>query len=59
MFVIKFLFDNLRSQVDIDSNTISNVASVAGVNWACAIQIMAAASIGSDLSFQATIPQTL
>ncbi|PBK92912.1 amino acid transporter [Armillaria gallica] len=40
------------------SNTISNVASVAGVNWACAIQIMAAASIGSDLSFQATIPQT-
>ncbi|KAK0239783.1 amino acid/polyamine transporter I [Armillaria nabsnona] len=40
------------------SNTISNVASVAGVNWACAIQIMAAASIGSDLSFQANIPQT-
>ncbi|KAK0228875.1 APC amino acid permease [Armillaria fumosa] len=40
------------------SNTISNVASVASVNWACAIEIMAAVSIGSDLSFQATIPET-
>ncbi|KAK0441891.1 APC amino acid permease [Armillaria borealis] len=40
------------------SNTISNVASVAGVNWACAVQIMAAVSIGSDLAFQTTIPQT-
>ncbi|KAK0228873.1 APC amino acid permease [Armillaria fumosa] len=39
------------------SNTISNVASIAGVNWACAVQIMAAASIGSDLSFQATTSQ--
>ncbi|KAK0196785.1 APC amino acid permease [Armillaria mellea] len=40
------------------SNTVSNVASIAGVNWACAIEIMAAASIGSDLSFQATVPET-
>ncbi|SJL00755.1 related to UGA4-GABA permease-also involved in delta-aminolevulinate transport [Armillaria ostoyae] len=40
------------------SNTISNVAGNASVNWACAVQIMAAVSIGSDLAFQATIPQT-
>jgi amino acid transporter len=42
-----------------DSNTISNVASVASVDWGCAVQIMAAVSIGSNLSFQATTVQTL
>ncbi|THU98801.1 hypothetical protein K435DRAFT_720431 [Dendrothele bispora CBS 962.96] len=40
------------------ANTISNVASVASVDWACAVQIMAAVSIGSDLSFQPTTAQT-
>ncbi|SJL00752.1 related to UGA4-GABA permease-also involved in delta-aminolevulinate transport [Armillaria ostoyae] len=40
------------------SNTISNVASVASIDWGCALQIMAAVSIGSDLIFEATIPQT-
>ncbi|KAK0196788.1 APC amino acid permease [Armillaria mellea] len=40
------------------SNTISNVASVASIDWGCALQIMAAVSIGSDLTFEATIPQT-
>ncbi|PBK92908.1 APC amino acid permease [Armillaria gallica] len=40
------------------SNTISNVASVASIDWGCALQIMAAVSIGSDLTFEATVPQT-
>ncbi|KAK0497069.1 APC amino acid permease [Armillaria luteobubalina] len=40
------------------SNTISTVASVASTDWGCALQIMAAVSIGSDLTFEATIPQT-
>ncbi|KAK0463782.1 APC amino acid permease [Desarmillaria tabescens] len=40
------------------SNTISNVASNTSISWGCAIQIMAAVSIGSDLKFRATMPQT-
>ncbi|KAK0196787.1 APC amino acid permease [Armillaria mellea] len=40
------------------SNTISTVASIASTDWGCALQIMAAVSIGSDLTFEATIPQT-
>lgn len=43
-----------------DSNTLGNIASVASVDWGCAVQIMAAASIGSsDLQFTATTAQTL
>ncbi|KAK7062624.1 hypothetical protein VNI00_000112 [Paramarasmius palmivorus] len=30
-----------------DANTISNVASVASIEWGCAVQIMAGASIGT------------
>ncbi|THU98799.1 amino acid transporter [Dendrothele bispora CBS 962.96] len=40
------------------ANTISNISGVAGVDWACAVQIMAAVSIGSDLRFQPTTAQT-
>ncbi|KAK0441200.1 amino acid/polyamine transporter I [Desarmillaria tabescens] len=40
------------------SNTISNVAELTSVNWGCAMQIMAAVSIGSDLAFEATMAQT-
>ncbi|PPQ81026.1 hypothetical protein CVT25_014486 [Psilocybe cyanescens] len=40
------------------SNTVGNIASVASVDWGCAVQIMAAASIGSGLTFQATTAQT-
>ncbi|PBK99470.1 amino acid transporter [Armillaria gallica] len=40
------------------SNSVGNIASVASVDWGCAVQIMAAASIGSDLSFTATTGQT-
>jgi len=46
-------------QCPIDSNTIGNIAGVASVDWGCAVQIMAAASIGSGLTFTATIGQTL
>ncbi|GLB36976.1 putative APC amino acid permease [Lyophyllum shimeji] len=40
------------------SNTIGNIASVASVDWGCAVQIMAAASIGSGMTFAATVGQT-
>ncbi|KAK7457045.1 hypothetical protein VKT23_010348 [Stygiomarasmius scandens] len=40
------------------ANTISNIASVASVDWGCAVQIMAAVSIGLDLDFEATTAQT-
>jgi hypothetical protein len=42
-----------------DSNTVGNIASVASMDWGCAVQIMAAASIGSGLEFTATTAQTL
>jgi hypothetical protein len=35
------------------------LAGVASVDWACAVQIMAAASIGSGLKFAPTTQQTL
>ncbi|KAF8227382.1 amino acid transporter [Tricholoma matsutake] len=40
------------------SNTIGNIGSVASVDWGCAVQIMAAASIGSGLTFSPTVGQT-
>lgn len=42
-----------------DANTIGNIASVASVDWGCAVQIMAVASIGSGLRFSPTVSQTL
>lgn len=42
-----------------DSNTIGSVASVASIDWGCAVQIMAAASIGTNESFSPTSAQTL
>ncbi|KDQ60457.1 hypothetical protein JAAARDRAFT_32877 [Jaapia argillacea MUCL 33604] len=39
------------------SNTIGNIAGVAAVGWGCAVQILAAASIGSNLNFAATTAQ--
>lgn len=41
-----------------DSNTVANVAAVASVDWGCAVQIMAAVSIGSGLTFAPTTSQT-
>jgi len=40
------------------SNTIGNIAGVASIDWGCAVQIMAAASIGSGLTFTPTVAQT-
>ncbi|KAG2072009.1 hypothetical protein BDR04DRAFT_1141912 [Suillus decipiens] len=42
-----------------DSNTIGTIASVASIDWGCAVQIMAAVSIGSGQTFIATSAQTL
>ncbi|KAJ8077629.1 hypothetical protein PM082_002062 [Marasmius tenuissimus] len=39
------------------ANTTSGIASIASINWACAQQIAAAAYIGSNGTFVATIPQ--
>lgn len=35
-------------------NTIGNISSCASINWGCAVQVMAAASIGSGMQFQPT-----
>lgn len=43
-----------RVSVVSDSNTIGTIASIASIDWGCAVQVMAAASIGSNLSFSAT-----
>lgn len=41
-----------------DANTIGLIASVASVDWGLAVQILAAASIGSDMHFIPTNAQT-
>ena len=48
-----------RASWSTDCNTIENVAGLAAIDWGCAVQIMAAASIGSGSNFQATNAQTL
>ncbi|KLO14661.1 APC amino acid permease [Schizopora paradoxa] len=40
------------------SNSIGLISGVAGVDWGCAVQVMAAASIGSDMAFAPTTRQT-
>ena len=49
----------LTSVLFADANTIGSVAAVASIDWGCAVQITAAASIGSNESFSATNAQTL
>ncbi|KAI0075968.1 APC amino acid permease [Panus rudis PR-1116 ss-1] len=39
------------------SNTIGNIAAVASVDWGCAVQLMAAVSIGSDMTFAPSTQQ--
>lgn len=41
------------------TNTISYITGVSGVDWSCAVLIMAAASIGSDGAFVPTVHQIL
>ena len=55
LFAISTAYQNYGQ----DSNTVGNIASVASVDWGLAVQIMAAASIGSGLRFSATVGQTL
>ncbi|KAF9238374.1 amino acid/polyamine transporter I [Melanogaster broomeanus] len=45
---------NLLSWIVGYSNTIGSIASVASIDWGCAVQIAAAASIGSGQTFVAT-----
>jgi len=42
-----------------DANTIGSIAAVASIDWGCAVQVMAAANIGSNGEFSATNAQTL
>jgi amino acid transporter len=44
--------------VTVDTNTITNVACMASVDWGCAVQIGAAVAIGTDMSFSPTTSQT-
>ncbi|KAJ3825802.1 amino acid/polyamine transporter I [Lentinula raphanica] len=39
-------------------DTTAYITGLTGINWECAVQVMAAASIGSNLSFEATVFQT-
>ena len=43
----------------LDANTIGSIAGVASIDWSCAVQVMAAANIGSRGVFEATTGQTL
>lgn len=45
--------------MSIDANTIGLIAGIAAIDWGCAVQVMAAASIGSNLTFAPTTQQTL
>jgi len=49
---------NLLSWIVGYANTIGSIASVASIDWGCAVQIMAAASIGTDQAFSATSGET-
>jgi len=43
----------------LDANTIGSIASVASIDWGCAVQIMAAVTIGSGGSYGPTSAQLL
>ncbi|PAV15638.1 amino acid transporter [Pyrrhoderma noxium] len=49
---------NLLAWIVGYANTVGTIAAVASINWGCAVQIMAAASIGSNEKFIATDAQT-
>ncbi|KAJ3483085.1 hypothetical protein NLI96_g6547 [Meripilus lineatus] len=49
---------NLLAWICGYSNTIGTIAAIAAINWGCAVQVMAAASIGSNLTFTPTSAQT-
>ncbi|KAF7795154.1 hypothetical protein EIP86_006302 [Pleurotus ostreatoroseus] len=50
---------NLLAWIVGYANTIGSIAAIASIDWGCAVQVMAAATIGSrDQSFSATFAQT-
>ncbi|KAG1744393.1 amino acid/polyamine transporter I [Suillus lakei] len=49
---------NLLAWIVGYSNTIGTIASVASIDWGCAVQVMAAVSIGTGQTFTATSAQT-
>ncbi|KAA1473610.1 amino acid transporter [Dentipellis sp. KUC8613] len=51
-------YKNVLSWIVGYSNSVGNIASVASVDWGFAVQLMAAASIGSDFTFLPTTAQT-
>jgi hypothetical protein len=57
--VVSLTHAQLRLCWRTDANTIGSIASVASIDWGCAVQVMAAATIGSNGSFSATAAQTL
>ncbi|EJF60127.1 APC amino acid permease [Dichomitus squalens LYAD-421 SS1] len=51
-------YRNLLAWIVGYANTIGSVAAVASIDWGCAVQIIAAASIGSGQTFSGTNAQT-
>ncbi|KAF8152247.1 APC amino acid permease [Crassisporium funariophilum] len=51
-------YKNLLCWIVGYSNTIGTIASLASVDWGCAVQIMTAVSIGTSGTFEATSAQT-
>lgn len=51
-------FRDLLSWIVGYMNTISYIAGVSGIDWACAVQVMAAVSISSDETVIPTVYQT-
>jgi hypothetical protein len=59
MFVVSLTLSETSSHSYSDSNTIGSIASVASIDWGCAVQVMAAATIGSGGTFSPTSAQLL
>lgn len=51
------VWKNFLSWLCAYSNTMGNLASVASTDWGCAVQLMAAVSIGSNMAFVPTTGQ--
>ena len=51
------LKESCSNETSSDANTLGLIAGVAAVDWGLAIQIGAAASIGSDMQFIPTTAQ--
>ncbi|KAI1790578.1 APC amino acid permease [Ganoderma leucocontextum] len=49
---------NLLAWIVGYANTIGSISAIASIDWGCAVQIMAAASIGSGQTYSATRAQT-